>query len=757
MVSEESEPLDKRHAEQVSALPNDIRAWLDQTLRPRERVAACLFADIREDGRFGESWTFLTDQRLFKLAQNGAPDRPETQIEIPLNEIEDGYVREYVGSSELIVRTRDRGYEVVRFSLASYQEASDLCYRIRELTDGRAAARGKDGKGFKRPKRSIYRCSKCGAALRHSGRTCPKCIDRRAVAVRVLAFLWPYRWQAVLGLALTLTVTGLALAPPYLTKVLLDDVILAQNAPMLKIVILALLATHIGRTVIMVFRQYLMQWLGLRVLLDLRVRVFHHLQQLPLTYYNERQTGEIMSRATSDLQRLQMFIAEGFQEILVNIATVFLIAGILFFLNWKLAILAMTPVPFIAISTTVFGRRIHLIYHRIWRRGANVSAILTDTIPGIRVVKSFAQEKRESTRFSYTSLDLYGQEIRAAKVSSKFFPTLNLMTGIGSLLIFGVGGYMVLEGSTTPGVLIAFTGYLWQFYMPVQNFGQIENRLQHCVTSAERVFEILDNPPEPLEETRGIVLSPIQGKIEFRNVRFGYEPGKWALDDVSFVVQPGEMIGLVGPSGAGKTTLVNLLCRFYDVDEGAVKVDGVDVRSIPLDELRSQIGVVLQEPYLFHGTIWENIAYAKPDATADEIIEAARAANAHDFILNQPDGYDTVIGERGQTLSGGERQRISIARAIVRNPRILILDEATASVDTETEMMIQTALERLVQNRTTFAIAHRLSTLRKANRLMVFERGKLVEIGTHAELLEKKGLYHRLVDVQSQLSKMRAW
>ena len=316
---------------------------------------------------------------------------------------------------------------------------------------------------------------------------------------------------------------------------------------------------------------------------------------------------------------------------------------------------------------------------------------------------------------------------------------------------------MALYGYTSLGVLMAFTGYLWRFYMPVQNFGMINHRLQHAVTSAERVFEVLDTDPEPINAKGGVRLRPMQGHIVYRNVRFGYEPGKYALDGISFTVEPGEMIGLVGPSGAGKSTLVHLLARFYDMDMGEILIDGHNIQELDLTSFRRQIGVVLQDPYLFHGTIWSNIAYADPGARPETIVAAARAANAHDFIMNMPDGYDTIVGERGQTLSGGERQRISIARAVLRDPRLLILDEATASVDTETEIEIQSALERLVQNRTTFAIAHRLSTLRKAHRLIVLDRGKIAESGTHDELVASDGLYSRLCTMQAELSKMTAY
>jgi len=740
-------------------LPEDVARWLADVLEPGESVFSCLLADITPSGGFGESWTFLTDRRLFVLSPNGQAGTADIQLEIPVEQIEDAEVRQYVGSSALVVRKDERAHEVARFSLTSLHEASDLCHClthvIRERKEGREL--------LQRPplpsRGPEHRCSKCGKALRRPGDVCRHCIDRRRVLVRLISYLAPYRGHAIGGLVLTLCLTGLQVVPPYLTKVLLDDVILARNMSLLPVLVGLLVGVYVGRAVVTGFRTYVLQWLGNKVLLDLRVRVYSHLQLLTLKYYNQRQTGQIMSRVTGDLQRLQYFISEGLLEILVNVFTMVLIALILSWLNWRLFLLALAPIPIIVVSSVFFGKRVHVLYHRIWRRMAGLSAILADTIPGIRVVKSFAQERRESQRFAGRSASLFEQQMQAVKVWSGFFPFLGLMTGLGSILIFGVGGWMVLHDvpGATPGVLIAFTGYLWQFYMPVQQFGRINHRLQNCVTSAERVYEILDTDAEPVQQPGAIVLQRVQGKVEFRDVRFSYVPGKYALDGISFVAEPGEMIGLVGPSGAGKSTLVHLLARFYDVDEGQILIDGHDIQDLALWPYREQIGVVLQEPYLFHGTIWENIAYSKPTASPDEIIAAARAANAHEFIVNMADGYDTLIGERGQTLSGGERQRVSIARAILRDPRILILDEATSSVDTETEMLIQTAVERLVKDRTTFAIAHRLATLRKADRLIVLERGKLMEMGTHEELIESGGLYSRLCTLQSELSQIRAW
>jgi len=741
----------------LRTLPPDVADRVRGVLEPEEEVACCLFADILPRGDFGERWAFLTNRRVMVLSPDGPSDGSELAFQIPLRAVEDAEVREYVGSSALIVTGPEKAHEVARFSRGSHQEAADLCHRLKEVIEERKAGKEVERIAPAPPRRAAHRCPKCGRALRRAGEPCPYCSDRRRILVRLFSHVMPYKWYALLGLALTLTMTIFAVVPPYLTKILIDDIIKQRNLDLFAVVVGTLIGVYVGRALISTFRTYTLQWLGNKVLFDLRVELYDHLQLLPLSYYNQRQTGQIMSRITGDLQRLQYFIAEGFQEILVNITTMILIASILLWLDPILFIFALAPVPIIAGTTYLFGHRIHLLYHRIWRRIAGLHAILADTIPGIRVVKSFAQEPREADRFARKSAELFGQEMRAVKLWSGFFPFLGLMTGLGSILIFSVGGWRVIQGVTTLGTLIAFTSYLWQFYMPIQQFGRINHRLQHCVTSAERVFEIMDSEPEPVQQPDTLVLDPVEGRVEFRNVRFSYEAGKYALDEVSFVVEPGEMIGLVGPSGAGKSTLVHLLARFYDVDSGAILIDGHDIRDLTLWRYREQMGVVLQEPYLFHGTIWENIAYANPEASADAIVAAARAANCHDFIANMPDGYDTVIGERGQTLSGGERQRVSIARAVLRDPRILILDEATASVDTETEVMIQAAIERLVENRTTFAIAHRLSTLRKAHRLIVLERGKLKEMGTHQELINTGGLYSRLCELQSELSQIQAW
>ncbi len=739
-------------------LPDDVREWLQPVLAEDERVTACVLGDLTEDFKFGERWAFLTNKRLLVLAPREDGSAADTTLDLPLDRIEGARTINHVSSCVLLVDTAEGAREVVRYTFAARQEAANLCHRLRELA--RVRREGLDPSQAVPPppvQRAHHRCPQCGRAMREREAVCIHCADRKALFVRLLSYLAPYKGWALFGLSMTMTMAALQLAPPYLTKVLVDDVFMGRRYDLMGVIVAVLIAVYVLRFIVSALRTYTLRWLGGAVLRDLRVQVFSHIQMLTLSYYNRKQTGQVMSRVTNDIGRLQYFIAEGFQEILVNVASVVLIVLILVFLDWRLFLLTLAPVPIILVGTLLFGQRLHMLYHRIWRRMAAVSAILADTIPGVRVVKAFAQERRESERFRQYSDELFYQELRVTRLASWFFPALDFSTGLGAILIFSVGGFMAIYGYTTLGVLMAFTGYMWRFYMPVQQFGMINHRLQHAVTSAERVFEILDQDPEPVHQGKGVVLKPVKGRVEFRDVRFGYEPGKYAIDGMSFVVEPGEMIGLVGPSGAGKSTTVHLIARFYDIDTGEILIDGVNIRDLDLTEYRRQIGVVLQDPYLFHGMVARNIAYARPDASADEIVAAARAANAHEFIMNLPDGYDTVVGERGMTLSGGERQRLSIARAVLCDPRILILDEATASVDTETEVQIQAALERLVENRTTFAIAHRLSTLRKANRLMVLNRGRIVEMGTHDELVRSGGLYSRLCKMQSELSKMTAW
>lgn len=429
---------------------------------------------------------------------------------------------------------------------------------------------------------------------------------------------------------------------------------------------------------------------------------------------------------------------------------------IIFSMDWKLTLLALVPIPLLVfLSISIWpkvGRRLYQQWRAIFRLNMQVG----DTLQGIRVIKAFGQEKMEMSRYHTANEEVVHHDMRSEKMWQFFFPAFGLITSLGSVLIWYVGGHQVLANELQLGVLLAFVAYLGMLFGPIQWLSQMISWTSRAMTASHRIFEIMDTPADVADNPEAVKLSHIKGDVVLKNVTYGYEKHHPVLKDINLQVKAGEMIGLVGHSGAGKSTFINLLCRFYDVDEGVITIDGVPIRDIEQTELRRQIGVVLQETFLFDGTIAENIAYSKPDAPPEEIMRAAKIANAHDFIVRLPDGYDTRVGERGHKLSGGEKQRVAIARAIIHDPRILILDEATASVDTETERQIQEALANLVKGRTTFAIAHRLSTLRNADRLVVLDRGKMVELGTHEELLEKKdGVYRKLVDAQMEMSKIK--
>ncbi len=580
--------------------------------------------------------------------------------------------------------------------------------------------------------------------------------------LRLTRFAKPYRKQLLAGFVLTLISTAATLVPPYLTIPLMDDILIPfQNGQQIavgKVVFFlsALLVSALVGWGLGWARTYLLALVSERIGADLRTTTYEHLLTLPLDYFGGKRTGDLMARIGSETDRINVFLSLHALDFLTDVLMITMTAVILFSINPLLAVVTLVPLPFIAWMIHVVRDRLRTGFEKIDRVWSEVTNVLADTIPGIRVVKAFAQERREADRFHAANVYNLQANDRLNKTWSLFTPSVSLLTEIGLLVVWGFGIWQVARGRITVGVLTAFIAYIGRFYTRLDSMSRIVSVTQKAAAGAKRIFDILDhvsNVPEPAHPVAvGVVTEPgqppqVQGRIEMKGIGFRYG-SRAVIRNLDLEIRPGEMIGLVGHSGSGKSTLVNLICRFYDVTDGAIQVDGTDIRRFAVADYRRHVGLVLQEPFLFFGTIAQNIAYGKPEASRAEIVAAARAAHAHDFVLRLAHGYDSLVGERGQGLSGGERQRISIARALLIDPRILIMDEATSAVDTETEKEIQKALDNLVQGRTTIAIAHRLSTLRKADRLVVMDRGEIVEVGPHDALMDQQGAYWRLYQAQ---------
>ena len=762
-------------------VPAHVRRELAEVVAPDEEFRLAVTTDIKLDGQYGEAWLMATDDLLvaFSPDSGGPPD----VVCLPLAEISGVEVREDWGTAALKVRTEEQGATMAVFSKSLVPALSELPNQVERLVK-QARSTESDGQvlhgRLAGARAGRKRCDRCGQVIPRYYGVCPACLEKGKLLFRLLSYAKPHWKLITLSLLLMVVATTIGLGQPLLLGVLIDDVLnvgavasmsvgtsfdllallpVSADDPVAALAWLVglLIAMNLSVSILSGLRGYIMARIGQRVTYGLRNEVYTHLHALSLSYYNKNETGRIMASVTYDVGRLQDFISDGLQEAIRDVLTLVIICIILFALNPGLAALVLLPTPLLVWATLRFGRKLHAIYRPLWRRWAGLSALIADTIPGVRVVKAFAQERREVGKFKGRSLDLLQGELRVAWMRSLFGPVMAFITSVGTIIIWWVGGRDILAGELTLGAFVAFTSYMYRFYGPVESLCRLNHRFQRAATSAERVFDVLDTHPEVIDQPEAMIMPPIEGRVEFRGVHFGYEEDKPVIEDLNFSVEPGEMIGLAGHSGAGKSTLINLICRFYEPQEGAILIDGHDTRQVNLQSLREQIGVVLQDPFLFNGTVAENIAYGHPESSLEQTVAAAKAANAHDFIMNMPDGYDTMVGERGLRVSGGERQRLSIARAILRDPRVLILDEATSNVDTQTEAQIQEALERLVQGRTTFAIAHRLSTLKNAHRLLILDKGKLAEIGTHDELIAQDGIYANLCRMQTEMSKLRAW
>ena len=600
------------------------------------------------------------------------------------------------------------------------------------------------------------RCPKCGRTLRSINAECLNCTSKRKLIEKFAKHLAPQKYILILSLLLSAVVTAINLLPPYLTRMLVDDVLKNQDRQKLTFVVLLLFGAHLAHYLLGALKNYMLRISGHKILLSLRNEVYEKAQHLPMSFYDKTSTGSVINRINGDTNTLQAFMMRITQEVIVQLFTLIGIVIIMLAMDWKLTLMSLIPVPLVAFIARKFSKKILPFYRLMWRKGAAVSGLLSDTIPGIRVIKSFTGEKNAVGKFRKFTNEWFTVNKNSAKVLVTFPQMISFLVTCGSLLIWAIGGSQVIAGTgISLGLLMSFISYTSMFYGPVNFFANLSDSYQNAVAAAERLFDIIDAEPEKNFGEGNIPAEPTKGKIEFKNVNFSFDKAKKILKNINITIEAGDVVGIVGTTGSGKSTLVNLFLRYYDAYDGQILLDGQDIQSLDMTWFRSQIGYVQQEPMMFHDTIFNNIAFGLEKADVEQVIGAAEVANAHDFIIRQPDGYDSILGERGVGLSGGEKQRLSIARAVLKNPSILVFDEATASVDSETEHHIQKAIENLISGRTTIMIAHRLSTLSMANKIIVIDNGEVIECGSPQELMEKKGKYYKLVEIQSLSDKLR--
>jgi ATP-binding cassette, subfamily B, bacterial len=735
--------------------PDPLRSRLEQTCDSDERVLLWQRSDIDLSGSFMDRWLVITDQRICVAHENG--DADVLDYSVSLKDVREIHVVNRIGYVAIEVETASIRVDLVRSSVARAGAFHQIARAIneREKTGDNGAPK------FDMEHEEEQYCSDCGRLLPERGGFCPNCMKRTRVIGRLWGYMSPHWRKAALMSTLVAAATIAAVVPPYMTKILVDDVLLGDKASWLLPLVLILSGFAVLRTVLQVFQGRIGAWLGSRVMHEVRFELYQAIQALTFRRFDKTQVGTLMSRLLHDTERLNYMIIEVGAWFIPMMLQLIGIIVMLLVMDWFLAIFMLVPLPFFVWGMRWFHTEIHRLFHRHWKRKDRLSAVANDSLNGLRVVKAFAQEPREIGKFEGYSERVFQAATQQEQMFATFFPMMDTLIMSGTFVVWYIGGRLVLgelgwHEPITLGTLTAFIAYMTMFYGPLHWVMQIGNHINQAITAAQRLFEIIDSDKEVYDDPDAVHLGELQAHVEFKDVRFGYKKEKEVLKGVSLDVAAGQMIGLVGKSGVGKTTLTNLICRFYDVNEGGIFVDGVDLRDLSISSLRRQIGIVPQESFLFNGTIGENIRYADPDANPEDILRAASAANALGFILRQSDGFDTRVGGTTGRISGGEKQRLAIARAILHNPRILILDEATSSVDTETEDQIQTALRRLVKGRTTFAIAHRLSTLKYADRLVVLDDGEVAEIGSHDELMAKNGVYARLVTKQSELTAIRA-
>jgi ATP-binding cassette subfamily B protein len=725
----------------LEPLPAAIHRKLEAAGCSGDQVHIRVAADMADDLTFSQRWLIVTDRRVVILGSDGEAGDAQIRME----EISTAKIDGLLGGGRLVIERNERPPVILYFSGSLAPKFAEAASAIQQLSRGQppglpAAI-------------SRTRCDTCGRLLAERDGICATCTDIRASFLRIAGYLKPYRSKVWLLLPVLVAGVLAELLPPLIIQRIVDGVLRVRGP--FKALVWMSFALAGARLLIWigdVSRTWLTAWLGGRVIADIRAELHRRLLHLPLRFLESWNVGILMSRVLYDAGRIEEFLASGLPLLCTNALLLTGVLALLFYLSWSLTLCVLAPIPLIVLGATFFWNRLKSLLDRQSWTTSRQFAHLSESLSGIRIVKAFSQEEREAARFDSRNHDLFRASARAEAESFSFFTSIYFVMSLGLLLVWYFGGRQVVSGKLTVGELMAIITYLWILYWPLQWFGQITGSLGQALSGASKVFQIIDARPESYSARGALPLARVPGRVTFQNVTFGYDPSKPVLHQINLCAEPGETIGIIGRSGTGKTTMMNLLCRFYDTDEGSIAIDGTDIRRMRLEDLRGQIAIVPQEPFLFSDTIAANIGYGKPDASFAEIMAAATIANAHSFIVTKPDGYDTQVGERGIRLSGGEKQRVAIARAVLRDDSILILDEATSSLDSENERLVHDAIARSSANRTTFIIAHRLSTVRRVDRLVVLEDGRIVEIGSPDELITRRGIYYDLLQTYLQTS-----